>query len=141
MNPMVMPCQSARHDTGSPASVRRRKRQRTTRRAKVLLATTTAHASGRGRPGARWARIAPSETPRIAQASRAMESTTPRTAPRIRRPRGAARGSAVVVKCQGNEVEELGEERLDAGESVAGAEGGVELVVQHVGPLQRAAAA
>src|ERR1043166_6791008 len=112
-----------------------------TRIGKAPVAITTASTSGPGRARARWAPTSANDTPRIAQASRAMERTTPRAVPRIRRPRPGFADSAVVVKCQGDEVEELGEQGLYAGEAAAGAQRGVELAVQHVGPLQRAAAA
>src|ERR1041385_2511940 len=112
-----------------------------TRIGKAPVAITTASTSGPGRARARWAPTSANDTPRIAQASRAMERTTPRAVPRIRRPRPGAADLSVVVKCQGDEVEELGEQGFHAGEAAAGAERGVELAVQHVGPLQRAAAA
>src|SRR5437667_4240624 len=111
------------------------------RTTKVAFATSTASTSGASRARASWAPTSGRETPRIAHASRAMERTTPRAVPRIRRPRPGAAGLSVVVKCEGDEVEELGEQGFHAGEAAAGAEGRVDLAVQHVGPLQRAAAA
>src|ERR1041384_4261922 len=95
-----------------------------TRIGKAAVATATASASGNARARARWAPTSANDTPRIAQASRAMERTTPRAVPRIRRPRPSAADLSVVVKCQGDEVEELGEQGFHAGEAAAGGGGG-----------------
>src|ERR1041385_1913701 len=112
-----------------------------TRIGKAPVATATASPGAPAGARARWAPTSANDTPRIAQASRAMERTTPRAVPSSRRPRPAGFGSAVVVKRERNEVEERGEQGLHAGEAAAGAERRVELAVQHVGPLQCAAAA
>src|ERR1043165_2167247 len=108
------------------------------RMTRVAVATRTASDRGTTRARARCAPTSESETPRIAHARRATESTTPTAVPRTRFRRPEAGGSAVVAKCERNEVEELGEEGLHAGDVAAGAEGRVELAVQDAGPLKRA---
>src|ERR1051326_7610377 len=105
---------------------------------KVSVARGTASDRGTTRARARCAPTSESETPRIAHARRATESTTPTAVPRTRFRRPEAGGSTVVAKCERNEVEELGEEGLHAGDVAAGAEGRVELAVQDPRPLERA---
>src|SRR6188768_1512998 len=86
---------------------------------KVKVAMPTPHSSGTGRADRRWPATSERSTFRSAHQSRSTETVTPRSAAATWRPREGEAVGSVVVNGEGNEVEDLFDERTQVGPLVA----------------------